>query len=232
MPRTASPNEDSFISDGATVYLPASPLAGTENRIISNGAGVAVNATGLDTITWGPSSALTTVTVPAGVALGFLYYGGVWSVASQSYATAFGATASNSAFGNTQSGGSANTVSRSDHVHGREGDTGWINISFESGGGWTNYGSGWQNGQYRTINNEVICRGLISGGTLGNPGTGITYLPGPSANHLWNQRAYGVVNYDMSVRVDIVTTGHLYVNETVGQTANWLSLEGIRYYLS
>lgn len=84
---------------------------------------VVVNAVSPNTIKWGPSSALTTVTVPAGATLGFLYYGGVWSVASQSYATAsglaFGTDITASAIGNTTNDGSGGTVAHSNHQHGR-----------------------------------------------------------------------------------------------------------------
>ena len=238
--------------------LPGTPVNGVTNTVIATTSSVTVNATNGLTIFWGAYTSdvgsLFSILVPAGTGITFTYLDDVagWVVTATSLASVYSIGNNFSTAGQMIVGSGADTATILDpgtdgqylvadstqpaglnwHTIPATVDTGWINITFESGGGWTNFGSGWQTGQYRTINNEVICRGLIGGGTLGNPGTGITYLPAPAANHLWNQRAYGSVNYDMSVRVDILATGHLYVNETAAQTANWLSLDGIRYYLS
>ena len=103
---------------------------------------------------------------------------------------------------------------------------GWTNITFESGGNWSQL-AGWPIAQYRVVGNEVILRGVITGGTFGAPGTGITYLPAPAGSHIFNQQS--VLG---AVRVDVTGAGHLYPNSGSGGGAGyWLSLDGIRYFL-
>jgi hypothetical protein len=44
---------------------------------------------------------------------------------------------------------------------------GWLNVTFMNG--WTNYASGFQTAQYRKIGDIVYLRGLVAGGTVGQP---------------------------------------------------------------
>ena len=63
--RTAAPNEDSVVQDGASIALPPAPPITTRNTVIAAGLPVVVVASGTDTITaQNPLYKVATVDIP------------------------------------------------------------------------------------------------------------------------------------------------------------------------
>jgi len=105
----------------------------------------------------------------------------------------------------------------------------WTGVSFSSG--WSNYGSGYGNVQYRRFGDIVMLRGLALYSSGGN--NQICTLPvgfRPTSIHLGNAMAYNGTTQNM--RVDVSTTGIVSWTSVTPASGNWVSLDGYWFFIT
>jgi hypothetical protein len=96
--------------------------------------------------------------------------------------------------------------------------TGWSNLSF--GSGWANYGSSYQNGEFKKVGDLVFLRGLIYRFT----GSGTTIATLPSGCRPPATMLFGVHTNTGLGRVDINNGGDIFV---VSGGTDWIQLNGL-----
>ena len=102
-------------------------------------------------------------------------------------------------------------------------DTGWESLTLLNS--WSNYGSGFNNAQYRKIGKQVFLRGLIRNGTQGSVIAQLSSEYRPSKTNVFAVNSANESNVIGQIRID--SNGNIYAQTVV----TWLSLDGVSFFI-